>query len=174
MGAKDNGKQIVANGMLCTLSTITARRGFVSLPFGNLSMRVDAEGDHMTTVLLDTNVLIELEDAGRSLAEGNARMLRDASRDVDFYVHPYQYRDIARDKNEDRRMLLLSRIARYRVLDEPPWFDDAHFESGGWANKTDNDRIENTLLACVVESVVDFLLTRDKRIIANSASPASA
>ena len=122
----------------------------------------------MTTVLLDTNVLIELEDAGRGLAESNARMLREASHNVDFYIHPHQYRDIARDKNEDRRILLLSRIARYRVLDEPPCFTDSYFESKGWINKTDNDRIDNTLLACVVEPVVDYLLTRDKRIISNA------
>jgi len=123
----------------------------------------------MATVLLDTNVLIELEDPGRPLSASSAEMLRNASSEIDFFIHPDQRRDIARDHSKDRRWLFSSRIARYRVLDKPPCFSDEYFSEKGWVNNSDNDRIDNTLLACVVEPIVDYLVTNDKGILAKAA-----
>lgn len=122
----------------------------------------------MTTVLLDTNILIELEDTGRPLDARCAEMLRDAASDVEFYFHPLQLEDIARDKNERRKKLLLSRIGRYKPLNQAPLFSDDYFAEKGWINKTENDRVDNTLLACVVEPYIDYLVTNDGNMLSKA------
>ena len=122
----------------------------------------------MTTVLLDTNILIVLEDTERLLDNRCAGMLRNASSDIEFYYHPIQLNDIERDKDEKRKNLLLSRINRYKPLNQPPSFDDDYFAKKGWANSSENDFIDNTLLACVIEPVVDYLITNDKGILAKA------
>lgn len=122
----------------------------------------------MTTVLLDTNILIALEDADRPLDAQCAEMLRNAPAHIEFYYHPIQLKDIARDKNESRKMLFSSRINRYKPIGQAPAFDDAYFASKGWTNSSENDRVDNTLLACVVEPIVDYLVTNDKGILAKA------
>lgn len=122
----------------------------------------------MTAVLLDTNILIALEDTNKLLGKRYAETLRNAPADIEFYYHPIQTKDIARDKNAERKKLVLSRINRYKSLNQPPSFNDEYFRKKGWTNKSENDFVDNTLLACVVEPVVDFLVTNDKGILSKA------
>ena len=78
----------------------------------------------MTTVLLDTNILIALEDADKPLDARCAEIMRNAPSDFEFYYHPIQAKDIARDKNNVRKIILSSRIARYKPLAQAPEFNN--------------------------------------------------
>lgn len=122
----------------------------------------------MTTVLLDTNILIALEDPDRLLDARCAEMLRNTPSDVSFYYHPLQLRDVERDKDENRKVRFSSRIGRYKPLNQAPVFDNDYFANRGWTNSSDNDYIDNTLLACVVEPYVDYLVTNDKGMLAKA------
>lgn len=122
----------------------------------------------MITALLDTNILIAFEDPNKALDEHCAEILRNAPSDIGFYYHPIQLKDIERDKDEERKKQFLSRIARYKPLNQAPVFDDSYFDEKGWANNSENDFIDNTLLACVVEPVVELLVTNDKRILSKA------
>lgn len=123
----------------------------------------------MKTALLDTNVLIALADTDRQLLERDARILR-YSGEIEFYVHPLQLEDIERDKDEHRRVLLKSRIKQFKELEKPPKFDERYFEERGWSCHKFNDIIDNNLLACVFNPVVDLLITEDKGIIRKACS----
>lgn len=122
----------------------------------------------MITVLLDTNILIALEDPDRLLDARCAEMLRNASPDIDFYYHPIQLRDIERDRDEGRRAIFTSKINRYKPLNQAPTFSEDYFAEKGWSNNSDNDYIDNTLLACVVEPCVNYLVTNDKGILSKA------
>lgn len=122
----------------------------------------------MTAVLLDTNILIALEDTNKPLGKSYAEALRNAPTDIEFYYHPIQIEDINRDRNEERKNLVLSRINRYKSLNQPPSFNDEYFRKKGWINRSENDLVDNTLLACVVEPVVDYLVTNDKGILSKA------
>lgn len=115
----------------------------------------------MKTALLDTNVLIRLEDTGRLMSHRDASVLSRAQGAFQFYIHPKQFEDIQQDKDQRRRDLLLARVQRYTVLERPPDFNRSLFEKQGWACKNRNDLVDNCLLACVLRSVVSFLITED-------------
>ena len=122
----------------------------------------------MTTVLLDTNILIALEDADKPLDARCAEIMRNAPSDFEFYYHPIQAKDIARDKNNVRKIILSSRIARYKPLAQAPEFNNEYFAEHKWTNNSENDYVDNTLLGCIVEPVADYLVSNDKRILANA------
>lgn len=118
----------------------------------------------MKTALLDTNVLIALEDTSRQLSQEHAAILREARTEFDFYIHPAQLDDIRQDKDSSRRALLLSRIGQFKTIEQPPEVDEAYFQRHGWRCRNRNDYVDNTLLACVLEPVVNCLITEDAGI----------
>lgn len=117
----------------------------------------------MRTVLFDTNVLIALEDPERTLLKNYADMLRQTDK-FRYYIHPLQFEDINRDKNEYRRSIMVSRANRYSILESIPSCDDAYFDEQGWSNGSRNDVVDNNLLACVLNPYVNFLVTNDRRM----------
>jgi rRNA-processing protein FCF1 len=118
------------------------------------------------TVLLDTNVLIATQDTGRKLSSRDAQIIRNAE-DYDFFVHPIQLEDIEQDKNEERKKLLLSRIQQFKMLDKKTYSRE-YFANQGWRCNRRNDMVDNTLLACVLNPVVDYLVTEDNGIHAKA------
>ena len=88
-------------------------------------------------VLLDTNVLIALEDTGRELDSRLAEIMQLATLlPVTFYLHPNQRKDIDNDKNETRKGILISRCGQYPYIDKPPDWRKSDKEKFEWLNKT--------------------------------------
>lgn len=119
----------------------------------------------MKSVLLDTNILIALEDTGRALDTRLANLVLLASGRYRFFIHPKQYRDLDRDSNEERRRLLLSRVKQFQVLEAAPDESRDYFLGIGWKCSNENDLVDNCLLLSVERNAVDYLLTEDKELL---------
>lgn len=124
----------------------------------------------MITALLDTNVIMDMEDTGRPLSKLAASVLQKSRVNVDFFIHELQLEDINNDGNEGRRKLLLTRIEQFKQIDNPPTSDEGVFAEYGWETKSRNDFIDNALLLCVKRHVVGFLITNDNGILNKAAS----
>lgn len=116
-------------------------------------------------ILIDTNILIPLEDTARLLDPSLAQMCRlaDANSHV-LYIHPSQREDINRDRDEGRKRIVLSRIKQYQTIPAPPQLSDAELQEYGWKQEKDNDRIDNLLLHALCRGAAHFLVTNDKGI----------
>ena len=72
-------------------------------------------------ILLDTNILIPLEDTRRILESSFAEMRKlSAEQQHCLYIHPMQIQDIKRDRNEMRKSIVISRLAQYPQIENPP------------------------------------------------------
>lgn len=116
-------------------------------------------------ILIDTNILIPLEDTARLLDPSLAHMCRllDANAHI-LYIHPSQKDDIQRDRNVQRRGIVLSRLKQYQTIPSPPQLSDTELQHYGWRQDSDNDRIDNLLLHALCRGAVHFLVTNDKGI----------
>jgi len=116
-------------------------------------------------ILIDTNIVIPLEDTARVLDPALAKMRRlsEANGHI-LYIHPSQYEDIWRDRDEQRREIVLSRMGQYQMIPSPPKLIDIELQQYGWREDSDNDRIDNLLLHALCRGAVHFLVTNDKGI----------
>ena len=72
-------------------------------------------------ILLDTNILIPLEDTSKLLDSDLSKIKQLCSKyNYNIYIHPLQIEDINRDKNDTRRNIVLSRIKQYQTIENPP------------------------------------------------------
>ena len=115
-------------------------------------------------ILLDTNIFIPLEDSSIELTEKLAELSRLASGAHPLLIHPASYRDIARDKNEYRRNLMLRRLGKYKQLEAPPELDSETEEDLFGAPGKDNDSVDNLILYALHRSCIHWLITEDKGI----------
>lgn len=117
-------------------------------------------------ILLDTNVLISLEDPtvvpipvadmARLAAAGNCQLI----------YHPKTRDDVERDRDKDRRQHFLSKVSKYAPLDHPPEITD------DWLHRTrllplgtrPNNLVDAALLLAVDRDAVDLLVTNDIQI----------
>lgn len=109
--------------------------------------------------LLDTNVLIPLEDSKLVLGPNLANLVRLArEHHLDLLYHPASERDIQRDKNEDRKRQTLERLTKYSRLENPP--------ACPWNTpETDeNDAADNDILYALERNAVHALVTEDHAI----------
>jgi len=116
-------------------------------------------------ILIDTNILIPLEDTARELDPSLAQMCRlaDANSHA-LFIHPAQREDIERDRDESRKKIVLSRVEQYQVIPAPPQLSDAELQEYGWKQERDNDRIDNLLLHALCRGAAHLLVTNDKGI----------
>lgn len=116
-------------------------------------------------ILLDTNILIPFEDTRRVLDPRLAELRRLVD-ELAFrlYIHPAQFDDINRDRDAERREIVLSRIQQYSRIPNPPELSEAERERYGWTQSSDNDRVDNLLLHAVARGAVFILISEDKRI----------
>jgi GNAT superfamily N-acetyltransferase len=91
----------------------------------------------------------------RRLSEQNGHIL---------FIHPSQKEDIQRDRNENRRDIVLSRLKQYQSIPSPPPLSNDALNQYGWRQNGDNDRIDNLLLHALCRGAVHFLVTNDKDI----------
>lgn len=118
----------------------------------------------MINVLLDTNVLIKMEDTGKEMPEDASAMMRLSQGHVAYYYHPDQTEDINRDRNDVRRRIVLSRIGQFKPLEFTPTITAEIAKGQGWSHSSANDFIDNELLYCILTSQVDYLVTEDKEM----------
>ena len=72
-------------------------------------------------ILLDTNIIIPLEDTSRILDTSFAELRKlSAEQQHCLYIHPIQFEDINRDKNQERQKIVLSRLRQYSQIENPP------------------------------------------------------
>jgi GNAT superfamily N-acetyltransferase len=114
-------------------------------------------------ILIDTNILIPLEDTSRTLDPSLAEMRRLSEQNGHvLFAHPSQREDIQRDRDEGRRAIVLSRLNQYQLIPSPPPLSNEALEQYGWRQTSENDRIDNLLLHALCRGAVHFLITNDK------------
>ena len=115
--------------------------------------------------LLDTNILIPLEDSQITLKPSLANFIRLA-REYDHHLlyHPASEDDINRDQNEDRKTRTLERLKLYSRLEGLPqctWNSNVTNE---------NNKVDNEILFALHSHAVHGLITEDKGIHTNAKS----
>jgi len=116
-------------------------------------------------ILLDTNILIPLEDTGRELDPRLAVMRRSVEQqEHHLFTHPAQIEDLNRDRNEVRKNIILSRIRQYNVIPCPPVLSTDARSALGWPEANPNDRIDNLLLYAVARGAVHALVSDDEGV----------
>lgn len=113
-------------------------------------------------ILIDTNILIHLED-NKVIDEQFALFYQFAiSNKCDIYYHPACLRDIKKDKDEERQKITLSKLSKYTKMPDPAIPSDEFTQQVG--QKKDNDEIDNTQLFQVYKEYVDYFITEDSGI----------
>lgn len=106
--------------------------------------------------LLDTNILIPLEDSMAVLQPSLTNFIRLSTNNAhELLFHPASLRDIARDKNDERREQTTARINRYSELVNPPkcpW---------NTQNTHENDAVDNEILFALERHCCSALVTED-------------
>lgn len=116
-------------------------------------------------ILIDTNIVIPLEDTSKLLDSSLAKLRRESdSAGHALFVHSAQKEDIERDKNKQRKNIVLSRLEQYQSIPSPPELSSEELLNYGWKQTGDNDRIDNLLLHALCRGAVHFLVTNDKGI----------
>jgi hypothetical protein len=114
--------------------------------------------------LLDTNILIPLQDSYQVLEANLANFVRLAGvGGHQLLYHPATIADFERDPNADRRARSLQRVRQYDVLQQPapcPWNTDA---------TSSNDACDNEILYALECDAVHALVTEDRGIHAVGA-----
>lgn len=109
--------------------------------------------------LLDTNILIPLEDSNVPLQPGLANFVRLAQEHGHPLVfHPASEEDINRDRDTDRRIRTQNRLAQYTRLDNVsncPWNTSA---------TNQNDACDNAILYALECDAAHYLVTEDREI----------
>lgn len=113
--------------------------------------------------LLDTNILIPLEDSKRQLRPSLAAFVRLANANGHTLMyHPASEDDIQQDADDDRRAQTLARLAQYTPLEvrpECPW-------NVGVTKR--NDAADNEILYALYLNAAHALVTEDQGIHAKS------
>lgn len=114
-------------------------------------------------ILIDTNILIGLED-NREIAVQFAELHQKCqSNGVQLYIHEASKEDISRDKDPKRRQIILSKIEKFPLLDGIQLPEKSTLESVYGKIKSPNDLVDVTLLYALHEiDAVDFLITQDR------------
>ncbi|MCB0310231.1 MAG: GNAT family N-acetyltransferase [Bdellovibrionales bacterium] len=114
--------------------------------------------------LIDTNILIGLED-NHSVDPAYAEFSSlAATHKVDVFVHEAARDDILRDKDANRRRISLSKVDKFQHLGKVRGLNQAKLESEFGSIKKPNDLVDATLLHALKIGAADFLVTQDKRL----------
>jgi hypothetical protein len=116
-------------------------------------------------VLIDTNIIIYREDnkiLSQHLQQALSLM---ASNNVTVVIHPLAVTELNRDKNEDRKEIIQSKLKSYPELDSPPDPElDRSFRSIILRRESEHEIVDDNMLYCVYRDAVDILLTHDSGI----------
>jgi rRNA-processing protein FCF1 len=115
-------------------------------------------------ILIDTNIIIPLEDSRVNIDEKLAKLNRQASGKHQLLIHPESYKDIQRDKNEERKHSMLLRLGKYLQLESPPVLINEEENHLFGAPKKENDYVDNRILYSLYKHCVHWLITEDEGI----------
>lgn len=116
-------------------------------------------------VLLDTNIIIPLEDTSKLLDSSFAELRRlSAEQHHCLYIHPIQIQDINRDNNSVRRSIVLSRLNQYSQIENPPILSEQDCKELSLTQSNENDKVDNNLLFALYRGAVHVLVTNDEGI----------
>lgn len=112
-------------------------------------------------LLIDTNVVIGLEDA-QPVQSSLAELVRLSSEHgVGLFVDGANYDDVARDKDSARRQVTLSKLEKFQKLQGVPLADNATLVARFGTINSENDRSDVRLLVALDAKAIDFLVTQD-------------
>lgn len=113
------------------------------------------------TLLIDTNIVIGLEDA-QPVQASLAELVRLSNQyAVGLFVDGANYEDVTRDKDPCRREVTLSKLAKFQRLRDIPLSSDTDLIVRFGEINRDNDRSDVRLLAVLDAKAADFLVTED-------------
>ncbi|HEY8264916.1 MAG TPA: GNAT family N-acetyltransferase [Methyloceanibacter sp.] len=112
--------------------------------------------------LIDTNVVIGLEDNRRVQPAFAALLNLAATYKVDILVHEAAQDDIQRDRDATRRDISLSKLAKFQLLRKVRGLGRAELEQRFGTLARQNDVVDATLLDAVARGAADFLVTEDR------------
>lgn len=115
-------------------------------------------------LLIDTNVFIGLEDPKRVDPTSAEVVRKCGEHSVGLFVHEAALADIARDKDQTRREISLSKLNKFQRLNAPKLPDKATLEASFGAIKKHNDEVDVALLYALSINAVDLLITEDQGI----------
>lgn len=114
-------------------------------------------------ILIDTNILIHLED-NKVIESDFSRFYKLAISNECKVLYDSSSipRDLERDKNKERRKVILSKLQKYQILQNPAVPTDEFFAS--IKNSKINDQIDNRQLYQLYKGYVDYFVTQDNGI----------
>ena len=112
-------------------------------------------------LLIDTNVVIGLEDA-QPVQASLAELVRlSGEYGIGLFVDGANYDDVARHKDETRRAVTLSKLAKFQQLRGIPLPAESDLVTRFGAINNDNDRSDVRFLAALDAKAVDFVVSQD-------------
>lgn len=112
--------------------------------------------------LIDTNILIGLED-NHTVQPAYAEFSNLAARHkIDVYVHEVAREDIEHDNDAARKAISLSKVAKFQSLSRRRGLSDKELELEFGPLKKPNDVVDATLLHALMIGAADFLVTQDQ------------
>lgn len=114
-------------------------------------------------LLIDTNILIGLEDNKEVERQFSTLHQKCHSNGVQLFIHEASKQDIVRDRDIGRRQVILSKIDKFPLLDGIK-IPEIHILEATYGNiRSPNDLVDVTLLYTLHEvDAVDFLITQDR------------
>ena len=113
------------------------------------------------TYLIDTNVIIGLED-NHAVQPGFAALTSIAAKHkVDILVHEAARDDIQRDRDVTRRNISLSKLEKFQLVRKVRGLEQSELERRFGRLARPNDVVDATLLDCIERGAADFLVTED-------------
>lgn len=121
-------------------------------------------------ILLDTNIIIPLEDSSSALENSFGEFVRLAGEHQHLLLaHPSSIDDIKRDVDITRQKISLSRFNKYSLLDSPPEPNFEDLTEYQLNQSTENDRVDNEILFAIFRDAANILVSEDRRLHAKAA-----
>jgi rRNA-processing protein FCF1 len=114
------------------------------------------------TYLIDTNVIIGLEDNHTVQPAFAALISIAAKHKVDVLVHEAARDDILRDRDANRQKISLSKLEKFQTLKKVRGLGHAELEGKFGLLPKANDVVDATLLDAIERGATDFLITQDR------------
>lgn len=112
--------------------------------------------------LIDTNIIIGLED-NHTVKPAYAKFSQLAAKHkVDVFVHEAARDDYGQDKDLKRRQISLSKLDKYQLLEKVKGLKKSDLEDAFGRIRKHNDQVDATLLHAVSIGAADFLITEDQ------------
>jgi len=110
-------------------------------------------------VLLDTNIFILRED-NKIIPQEIQTLLKILEKiKAEILIHPMSVRELKKDKNENRREIILSKIKLYQQLESPPEFLEDKIFRSKITEGNEHEKIDNNILYAVYKDAVEFYYT---------------